>query len=55
MGEFQLEKMAAMSHQELMTQLNVLRKIAFKEFLDINGNWLPLKPQIKICKPKVNE
>ncbi len=55
MGEYQLKKMAAMSHAELMNQLNVLRKIAFKEFLDSNGNWLPVKKVLRITKPKINE
>jgi len=55
MGEAQLKKMAAMSHTELMSNLNVLRRIAYKEFVDADGNWLPLKRVIRITEPKVNE
>ncbi|GDX51092.1 hypothetical protein LBMAG27_01390 [Bacteroidota bacterium] len=55
MGDQQLKKMAAMSHHELLNQLNVLRKITYKEFLDSDGKWLPIKKVFSMTKLKVNE
>lgn len=46
-SEHHLRKMAFQSHEENMSNLEILRKIFLKEFLQPDGSW---KPMVKILR-----
>lgn len=49
--EFEAKKQASLSYEERMHQLEKLRKIVYKEYLQEDGTWKPLIKKITILKP----
>jgi hypothetical protein len=47
---FEAQKQATLTYRERLEQLEVLRKIIYKEYLLSDGSWKPLTKRITITK-----